>query len=89
MSHAPATCFQIAERGYIREHYFADLVMVDLNKSETVTKENIRYKCGWSPLENFTMPASIERTFVNGDVVFENGMVHSEKRGMRLQFNRN
>ncbi|NBO57693.1 MAG: dihydroorotase [Chitinophagia bacterium] len=89
MSHAPATCFQIAERGYIRESYFADLVMVDLNKPETVTKENIRYKCGWSPLEGFTMPASIDKTFVNGDVVFENGTVYSEKRGMRLQFNRN
>jgi dihydroorotase len=89
MSHAPATCFQIAERGYIRESYFADLVMVDLNKPETVRKENIRYKCGWSPLEGFTMPASIDKTFVNGDVVFENGTVYSEKRGMRLQFNRN
>ena len=89
MSHAPATCFQLAERGYIRENYFADLVLVDLNKSETITKENIRYKCGWSPLEGFTMPASIDKTFVNGDIVFENGMVYSEKRGMRLQFNRN
>lgn len=89
MSHAPATCFQIKERGYIRENYFADLVMVDLNKTETVSKNNIRYKCGWSPLEGFTMPAVIDKTFVNGEIVFENGMVYSNKRGMRLQFNRN
>lgn len=89
MSHAPAVCFQIAERGFIREGYFADLVMVDINKPEIITKENIRYKCGWSPFEGFTMPASIEKTFVNGEVVFENGLVHSDKRGMRLMFNRN
>lgn len=89
MSHAPAICFQMQERGYLREGYFADLVMVDLKRPETVNKENIRYKCGWSPLEGFTMPASIDKTFVNGDVVFENGTVYSEKRGMRLQFNRN
>jgi dihydroorotase len=89
MSHAPAKCFQIKERGFIREGYFADLVLADLNQSTTVTKENILYKCGWSPLEGFTSPATIEKTFVNGYPVYENGRVDASHRGMRLQFNRN
>ena len=88
MAHAPATCFQIAERGYIREQYFADLVLVDLNTPQTISKQNILYKCGWSPFEDFQMPASIDKTIVNGTIVFENGVVHSEKRGKRLLFNR-
>ncbi len=89
MAHAPAICFQIAERGFIRENYFADLVMIDINKKQTISKDNILYKCGWSPLEGFTMPATIEKTFVNGDIVYENGKVNADKRGMRLHFNRN
>jgi dihydroorotase len=88
MSHAVADCFQIKERGYIREGYFADLVMVDINKPYTVSKENILYKCGWSPLEKFTLPASILTTMINGNVVFENGKVNSSVKGRRLQFNR-
>lgn len=88
MSHAPADCFQIANRGYVREGYFADLVVVDTNKSSTVTKENIFYKCGWSPLENFTFPASIEKTFVNGNLVYQNGSVDETAKGQRLLFNR-
>ncbi|MEO5650539.1 MAG: amidohydrolase family protein, partial [Ginsengibacter sp.] len=72
MSHAVADCFRIKERGYIREGYFADLVVVDLNKSTTVTKENILYKCQWSPLEGTTFPAAIEQTFVNGNFVYQN-----------------
>ncbi len=88
MSHAPAKCFQIAERGFIREGYFADLVLVDLNKKNTVTNDNILYKCGWSPLEGFEFPASIEKTFVNGYPVYENGKVDTSYRGMRLKFNR-
>jgi dihydroorotase len=55
----------------------------------TITKENILYKCGWSPLEGFVMPASIEKTFVNGHPVYENNLVDSSYRGMRLKFNRN
>jgi len=70
MSHAVADCFKIKERGYIREGYFADLVVVDLNKKTTVTKENILYKCGWSPLMGFTFPAGITHTFVNGNCVY-------------------
>jgi len=89
MSHAPATCFQVRERGFIREGYFADLVLVDLNHATTVTNENILYKCGWSPLEGFEFPAKIEMTLVNGHPVYENGRVDASHRGMRLQFNRN
>ena len=88
MSHAVADCFQIKERGYIREGYFADLVMVDINKPYTVSKENILYKCGWSPLEKFKFPATILTTMVNGNIVYENGKVNSSVKGRRLQFNR-
>lgn len=88
MSHAVADCFQIENRGYIREGYFADLVVVDTNRSTTVTKENILYKCGWSPLENFTFPASIEKTFVSGNMVYNNGSFNESTKGQRLTFNR-
>jgi len=88
MSHAPAKCFQIVERGFIREGYFADLVLVDMNNTTTATKENILYKCGWSPLEGFQFPATIEKTFVNGYPVYENGKLDASYRGMRLKFNR-
>jgi len=88
MCHAPAECFQLAERGYIREGYFADLVLVDLNDTTTVSKENILYKCGWSPLEGHTFPAAVHTTFVNGQIVFENGKVNDAIRGQRLSFNR-
>lgn len=88
MCHAPAICFQIKDRGFVREGYFADLVLVDLNKKTSITKENLLYKCGWSPLEGFVSPATIDTTFVNGYPVFENGKVDSSYRGMRLEFNR-
>jgi len=88
MSHAVADCFQIRERGYIREGYFADLVIVDLNGSVTVSKENILYKCGWSPLENVEFPASITHTFVNGNLVFEEGRWNESTKGQRLKFER-
>jgi dihydroorotase len=89
MAHAPATCFQIRERGFIREGYYADLVLVDMNKPETVNKNNILYKCGWSPLEGFTFPSSVIMTLVNGHPVYENGQVDVSHRGMRLLFDRN
>ncbi len=88
MSHAVADCFQIENRGYIREGYFADMVVVDNNLPSTVTKENILYKCGWSPLENFTFPASIEKTFVSGNMVYSNGSFNEANKGQRMLFNR-
>ena len=88
MSHAVAKCFQIKDRGYIREGYYADLVLVDLNKGNTVSKENILYKCGWSPLEGFHFPASVTHTFVNGHLVYGNGVFDESQMGERLQFDR-
>lgn len=88
MSHAVATCFEIKERGFIREGYFADLVLVDMENEYTITKENILYKCGWSPLENFVAPATIEKTFVNGNLVYGNGVFNESVKGQRLKFDR-
>jgi dihydroorotase len=88
MSHAVADCFAIEQRGYIREGYFADLVMVDMNKPHTVTKQNILYKCGWSPLENFTFNASIQKTMVSGNLVWDEGKFNEEEKGKRLLFDR-
>jgi dihydroorotase len=87
-SHAVADCFQIKDRGYIREGYFADLVMVDLKKNYTVSNKNILYKCGWSPLEGFNFNATIEKTMVSGNMVYENGVVNASYVGRRLEFNR-
>jgi len=93
MSHNIAVIYQIANRGFVREGYFADLVMVDMNKPSTVTKDNVLSKCGWSPLENFTFPASIERTFVNGAMVYNNAGTNVEwdesVKGKRISFDRN
>lgn len=88
MSHAVARCFRVKERGFIREGYYADLVLVDLDQPCTVTKDNILYKCGWSPLEGFTFPATITNTFVNGNRVYGNGRFDESYRGMRLKFDR-
>jgi dihydroorotase len=88
MSHAPAICFQIAERGYLREGYFADMVLVDLNKKYQVNKNNIFYKCGWSPLEGHIFASSIEKTFVSGHLAFDNGVFDESQKGLRLAFNR-
>ncbi len=88
MCHAPAECFQVKERGYIREGYHADLVIADLNNRYTVSKENILYKCGWSPLEGFEFPASITHTFVNGHLVYGNGVVNESQWGERVVFDR-
>ncbi|OQP47557.1 dihydroorotase [Niastella yeongjuensis] len=88
MSHAVAKCYQIADRGYIREGYKADLVIVNINATTTATKENILYKCGWSPLEQFTFPAAITHTFVNGNLVYGNGQWNESNKGERLLFNR-
>jgi len=88
MSHAVARCFQIKERGYIREGYYADLILVDMNKTYTVSKENILYKCSWSPLEGFTFPATVTNTFVNGHMVYGNNVFDESHMGMRMKFDR-
>ena len=88
MSHAVANCFQIKERGFIREGYHADLVLVDMNQPNTVAKENILYKCGWSPLEGFRFPASVTHTFINGHLVYGNGVFDESQMGMRMEFAR-
>jgi len=88
MSHAVADCFQVAERGYIREGYFADLVIVNTEQPTVVSKDNILYKCGWSPLEGFVFPAAITHTFVNGNLVYGNGMWDESTMGQRLNFDR-
>jgi len=88
MSHAVADCFQIKDRGYIREGYFADLVVVDMKQQTKVSKENILYKCGWSPLEGVEFPATITHTFVNGHLIYGNGIWDESNKGMRLSFNR-
>ena len=86
MSHAVADCFNIKERGYIREGYFADLVVANLQAITTVSKQNILYKCGWSPLEGFVFPAAIEKTFVNGRMVYGNDGWDESVMGQRMRF---
>lgn len=88
MSHAPAVCFQIKERGFIREGYHADMVLVDLGGNTSVTKESLYYKCGWSPLEGMMLPARITHTLVNGRVVYEGGKIIEQPAAQRLLFNR-
>ena len=88
MSHAVADCFEIENRGYIREGYFADLVVVSTNEKSTVSKDNILYKCGWSPLEGFTFPATIEKTFVSGTMVYGNEVWNESVKGSRILFDR-
>ena len=88
MCHAPATCFQVKERGFIREGYFADLVVVDLDKPWVVEKGNILYHCGWSPFEGETFKSSVLKTFVNGNLVYDGGIFDEQHRGMRLEFDR-
>jgi dihydroorotase len=95
MSHAVADCFRIRERGYIREGYFADLVIVDLNENTSVTKPAILSKCGWSPFEGETFPARVTHTFINGNLVYScpgsgvgNGEWDESVKGKRLTFER-
>ena len=88
MSHNPAILFQIEKRGFIREGYFADLVLVDLDKPWTVSKENIRSKCGWSPLEGVTFQAAVTHTFVSGHLAYADGILDESNMGQRLLFDR-
>ena len=88
MCHNPAICFQIEKRGFVKEGYFADLVLVDLEKPWEVTKENILYKCAWSPFEGEIFNSIITHTFVNGHIAYEYGSFDESKKGKRLKFNR-
>lgn len=88
MCHTPADIFQVKDRGYLREGYWADLCLVNLDSSWQVTKENILYKCGWSPLEGLSFNSRITHTFVNGYLAFENGIVDESNFGMQLEFDR-
>ncbi|HEX5169975.1 MAG TPA: dihydroorotase [Cyclobacteriaceae bacterium] len=88
MSHNPAILFQIESRGFIREGYFADLTLVNLNNPWTVNKQSILAKCGWSPFMDVTFKAKVSHTFVSGTLVFENGRLHEGKSGLRLTFDR-
>jgi dihydroorotase len=86
MCHNVAELFQIEKRGFIREGYFADLVLVDLNSPWTVTKSSILAACGWSPFEGVSFQSKVTHTFVNGQMVFENGNINESIRGQRLLF---
>ncbi|WP_338409601.1 dihydroorotase [uncultured Flavobacterium sp.] len=89
MSHNVAEIYRIKERGYIREGYYADLVMIDLNNIWMVSPKNILYKCQWSPLENQLFKSKIVKTFVNGTLVYDNGVFNESKSGSRLKFSKN
>jgi len=86
MCHNPAILFRVEKRGFVREGYKADLVLVDLNENWTVEKENILYKCGWSPLEEMNFHSKVTHTFVNGNLVYDNGKISEGKFGERLLF---
>ncbi len=88
MAHHPAVCFKVEKRGFIREGFWADLVLVDLNSPWEVTKENILYKCGWSPFEGQTFQSKITHTIVSGNLVWADGKIQTDKKGKRLRFER-
>lgn len=87
MAHNPAICFQVKERGFIREGYFADLVLLDPNSEYLVQEKDLLYKCGWSPLTGRTLKGKIKRTFVNGQVVYDGAKTY-QRSAMRLEFSR-
>ena len=87
MCHNPAICFKIENRGFIREGYFADLVLVDLNNRWQVKKDNILYQCGWSPFEGEIFNTKITHTLINGHIAYEHGNFNESRNGMRLTFN--
>ena len=87
-AHNPAIIFEIEKRGFVKNGYFADLVLVNTNDPWTVTKQNCLYKCGWSPFEGTTFKSKVSHTFVNGNLVYEHGNFTAAKHGQRLLFNR-
>ena len=88
MCHAPAIRYKVDKRGFLRQGYYADIVIVNPNMSWQVSKDNILYKCGWSPFEGVNFNNSVETTIINGKVVCRNGDVNRDYRGMSLRFNR-
>lgn len=88
MCHNPAILFEIERRGFIREGYFADLVLVDTDCEYQVQKSNILYKCGWSPFEGVTFHSKVNKTFVNGQLIYNNGVFNDQIKGKRLTFDR-
>jgi dihydroorotase len=88
MCHAPAKMFHIEKRGFIEEGFFADLVVVDPEKNWTVTKDNVLYKCGWSPMEGEVFHTKVKQTFVNGHLVYDYGVIDDSVKGERLTFDR-
>ena len=88
MCHNPAKLFRIEKRGFVREGYYADLVIVDPDVPQTVSSENILYKCGWSPFEGQSFTSSVTHTFVNGNLVYKEGVFYGDEKGRRLLFNR-
>jgi dihydroorotase len=89
MCHAPAVCYNIEKRGFIRTGYFADLVLVNPKQPLTVETDNILYKCGWSVFEGTTFSSQVEKTFVNGNLVYDQGIINDTVKGLRLTFDRN
>jgi dihydroorotase len=88
MCHNPAILFQVKDRGYVREGYFADLVLVNMQAPWRVAKENILAHCGWSPFEGHTFGAQVTHTWVSGHLAYENGAVREAASGHRLEFAR-
>jgi len=88
MCHNPAKIYQIEKRGFVKEGFFADLVLIDMDKNQEITKENLLYKCGWSPFEGTNFSSTITHTFVNGNLMFDNGEIDNNIKGKRLTFNR-
>jgi dihydroorotase len=88
MCHAPATCFNLRDRGYIDEGMYADLAVIDVNKSIKVQKDNILYKCGWSPFEGHTFRGTVDAVIVSGHLALYNGSFNEEKMGERVKFHR-
>jgi dihydroorotase len=89
MCHNPAILYQIEHRGFIREGYAADLVLVDMNKQWKVSKDNLLYKCGWSPMEGNTFQTKVTHTFVNGNLVYENDTFFEDVKGQKLDKSQN
>ena len=88
MCHTPAVIFKVSKRGFLKPGFFADIIIVDLNTSEVVTKQNILYKCGWSPFEGQCFHSKVEQTYVNGNLVYDKGIFNEQIKGQQLSFDR-